>query len=41
MKWFGEDISKLVIGSHMRDYYISLDGMISQEVVLDIYVFRS
>jgi hypothetical protein len=41
MKWFGEDISKLVIGSHMRDYYISLDGMISQEVVPDIYVFRS
>jgi hypothetical protein len=25
----------------MRNYYVSLDGMISQEVVLDINVFGS
>jgi hypothetical protein len=38
---FGKDISELFIGSHMGNHYVSLDGMISKEVVTDINVFSS
>jgi hypothetical protein len=41
IKGFGKDISELFIGSHMGNYYVSHDGMISQEVVLDVNVFGS
>jgi hypothetical protein len=41
IKGFGKDISELFIGSHMGNHYVSLDGMISQEVVLDINAFDS
>jgi hypothetical protein len=41
IKGFGETIDELFIGSHMRNHYVSLDGMISQEVVPDINVFGS
>jgi hypothetical protein len=41
IKGFGKDIDELFIGSHMRNHYVSLDGMISQEVVLDINVLSS
>jgi hypothetical protein len=39
--WLGEYISKLFIGSHMRNNNIPLDSMISQEMVSDVYVFGS
>jgi hypothetical protein len=38
---FGKDIGELFTGSHVRNLYASLDGMFSQEVVLDINVFGS
>jgi hypothetical protein len=41
IKGFGKDIDELFIGSHMGNHYVSLDGMISQEVVLDINVLGS
>jgi hypothetical protein len=41
IKGFGKDIDELFIGSHMGNHYISLDGMIYQEVVLDINMFGS
>jgi hypothetical protein len=41
IKGFGKDISELFIGSHMGNFYVILDGMVSQEVVLDINVFGS
>jgi hypothetical protein len=41
IKGFGKDISELFIGSHMGNHYVSLDGMISQEVVPDINAFDS
>jgi hypothetical protein len=37
----GKDIGKLFIGSHIGNHYVSLDGMIPQEVVPDINVFGS
>jgi hypothetical protein len=39
--WLGEDISKLFTGSYMRNDDIPLDSLISQEMVLDVYVFGS
>jgi hypothetical protein len=41
IKGFGKDIGELFIGSHVWYHYVSLDGMISQEVVPDINVFDS
>jgi hypothetical protein len=41
IKESGKDIGELFIGSHMGNHYISLDDMISQEVVPDIKVFGS
>jgi hypothetical protein len=41
IKGFGKDISELFIGSHMGNHNVSLDGMISQEVVPDINAFDS
>jgi hypothetical protein len=41
IKRFGEDICELFISFHMWNHYISLDGMISQEVVSDINVIGS
>jgi hypothetical protein len=37
----GKDIGKLFIGSYMRNNDSPLDCMISQEMVLDVYVFGS
>jgi hypothetical protein len=41
IKWFGKDIGKLFISSHMGNYNISLDGVVSQKLVSDINVFGS
>jgi hypothetical protein len=41
MKEFGKDMGELFIDSHMGNHYVTLDDMISQEVVLYINVFRS
>jgi hypothetical protein len=38
IKGFGKDNGELFICSHMGNHYVSLDGMISQEVVPDINV---
>jgi hypothetical protein len=41
IKGFGKDVGELFVGSHMGNLYVTLDGMISQEVVSDINVFGS
>jgi hypothetical protein len=41
IKGFGKDIGELFIGSHMKNHYASLDGMVSQEVVPNINMFSS
>jgi hypothetical protein len=38
---FDKDIGELFIGSHMGNHNISLDGVVSQKIVLDINVFGS
>jgi hypothetical protein len=39
IKGFDKDIGELFIGSHMRNHYVALDGVVSQNVVQDINVF--
>jgi hypothetical protein len=41
IKRFGKDIGELFIGSHMGNHNISLDGVVSQKMILDINVFGS
>jgi hypothetical protein len=41
MSWFGEDIDKLFIYSNMENDYVPVYGMISKEMLFDVYVFGS
>jgi hypothetical protein len=41
IKWFGDDIDKFFIGSHMRNDYVPHYGMNTQEMVYDVHVFGS